>query len=52
MFATVLTDESDHVEVPFGLFFQNLSIAGTFLLGFIVYVTLVLIVQAYFYITK
>ncbi len=52
MFASQLTDVSDHVQVPFGLFFQNMSIAGTFLLGFIAYLTLVLIVQAYFYVTK
>jgi hypothetical protein len=52
VFATKLMDASDSVQIPFGLFFQNMSFAGTFLLGFIVYVTLNLIVQAYFYFTK
>lgn len=52
LLATTLTNESDHVEVPFGLFFQNMSIAGTFLLGFGAYITLVLLVHAYFYVTR
>ena len=50
-FANSLTDLSDTVEVPFGLFFQNMSIAGTFFLGFSVYVAIVSSVHAYFYVT-
>lgn len=44
-----VTDLSDKVAVPFGLFFDNMSIAGTFLLGLGGYILLALIVQAYFY---
>ena len=50
--AHALTDLSDAVQVPFGLFFENMSIAGTYLVGFSVYLSLVLSVRAYFYVTK
>lgn len=47
--ASELTDLSDKVPVPFGLFFKNMSIAGTFLLGISVYIILLLIGQAVYY---
>ncbi len=50
--ANSLTDLSDTVEVPFGLFFQNMNIAGTYLLAFLLYITLVVSVHGYFYFKK
>jgi hypothetical protein len=47
--AETLTNLSDNVVVPFGLFFENTSIAGTFLLGLSVYIFLALLVKAYIY---
>ncbi len=50
--STVLTDLSDNVQVPFGTFFQNMSLAGTFLLGLGVYILSVILVQIYFYLAN
>ena len=50
--ANALTDESDHVQVPYGLFFSNMSIAGTFVLGLAAYIVLALIGHAYFYLSN
>ena len=47
--AETLTNLSDNVVVPFGLFFENTSIAGTFLLGLSIYIFLALFVKAYVY---
>ena len=40
LIAEKLVDLSDIVENPFGLFFNNLSIAGTFLVGLGAYILL------------
>ena len=47
-----LTDLSDKVAVPFGLFFDNMSIAGTYLLGLGGYIFLMFIVQIWFYLVN
>lgn len=50
--ASQVTNLSDKVAVPFGLFFHNMSIGGTFLLGLGVYLLLVCGVQCWFYLVN
>lgn len=50
--AAELTDLSDKVAVPFGLFFDNMSIAGTYLLGLCGYILLMCIVQCWYYLVN
>lgn len=47
-FANMFTNMSDNINVPFALFYSNMGIFGTFLLGLIAYLLLYLIGKAYF----
>lgn len=50
--AAELTDLSDKVAVPFGLFFDNMSFGGTYLLGLSGYILLMCLVQCWFYLSN
>jgi hypothetical protein len=46
--ADLFTDTSDIVAVPFGLFYQNMNIAATFLVGLAVCGVLAILVNVYY----
>jgi hypothetical protein len=48
VFADLLTNTSDNIQVPFGIFYTNMGVFGTFLLGLTIYAFFYLVGRTYF----